>query len=81
MLLRCAQALLKPGFIWESIAQEDRDRALKGARLVIKALREPTEDMLGAISVPPSADPHMWRIYARHDWRVMIDQALGPDDE
>lgn len=48
------------------------------ARAALAAMREPTEEMLDAVSMRDieGTDAHAWRMEAADHWRAMIDAAL-----
>lgn len=65
---------------WAEADKKTRDAILADARAAIRAMREPTDDMLAACLNVPILGPHARaRDYDRAHYHVMIDAASPPD--
>lgn len=64
------------GDVWETAPSDHRDRCLKQARLVLTAMREPTESMEKADTDFGNISGYLDGFDAKMVWRAMIDAAL-----
>lgn len=74
MELRAAEALaVARGCRWERCGDNDREMVIEEARAAIRAMREPTDDMLEPLG---TGEAYKW---ARGSWTIMIDAASPPE--
>lgn len=63
-------------FVYEDMSPEEREWSLVHARVVIEALRDPTESMLEAGSIDLGAGGELDDRNLSEVWKLMIDEAL-----
>lgn len=87
MIEKVAKALYEGHFIsaprhpWDSLHDNHKREYLKNARIAIKAMREPTDEMRDACYKLESNYSYGDNIYGSAYWGAMINAALGEQDE